>query len=152
MDGGEVATATIDRNANIVAWSLQDYGGKVRSLSFVKNSMHLIIERDGITYLEVIDSAARLDSSARLSSGVPQITWSGLDDRIGETVTLIGDGLELGTVRRLKRNDHPGNGGFQPRDRARFRPHRRATSRISGGQIKPARYTLPTSKKRFSRF
>jgi len=99
VDGdGQLATATLDRNAAMVAWSRQETDGRVLAVSVAAARIYALVERDGTVRLETVDDAHRLDASRRLEAAVPTVVWSGLAHLEGRTVELLADGEPVGTA------------------------------------------------------
>ena len=97
VDGeGRLATATLDRNAQMVAWSQQITAGRVRAAVHVGGATLLLVERDGTTRLERLDDALLSDASVTLEAAAPRTSWSGLDHLEGRTVALVADGVDVG--------------------------------------------------------
>jgi len=73
--------------------------GKVKSVAFDETKMYVAVERtiDAVTkiYLERFNFAKKLDSSIMATGG--PTAWTGLGHLEGETVTVLGDGLEVET-------------------------------------------------------
>ena len=90
---GELVTATIDRNANFVAWSLQSTDGDYKAVAVHDRSLLALVERHGSVYLEAFDDNLYLDNAIELESGSPSIDWSGFAQFIGKQVTIIADDL-----------------------------------------------------------
>jgi hypothetical protein len=91
---GRLAAVTIDRNSNVVAWSLLESSGAVRSIAFHGGEPQLLVELDGQILLERFDEAAMTDHAVTLTSGAPKAVWAGLDHLEGREVTVRPDDAE----------------------------------------------------------
>ena len=103
--GGDMAVLNTRRAQKIAGWTriAPAAGGLVRGVATVGSDVWCLIERQlgGATrYLvERLDASCCLDSAVAASpaGGVtPTAAWEGLDLFEGETVRLIGDGIDLG--------------------------------------------------------
>ena len=96
-DGAMIAV-TIDRNSNIVAWTLQETAGEFIAATEHERSLVTLVARAGNVMLEAWDDTLGLDGCIVQSSASPTSSWSGLDDLVGQEVTVIADGAQLFTV------------------------------------------------------
>jgi hypothetical protein len=83
---------TIDRNSNVVAWSLLSVQGAFRGLTVHRGEPHFLVELDGRTLLERFDEALMTDHAVTLVNPVPQAVWTGLDHLEGREVTAQPEG------------------------------------------------------------
>jgi len=95
---GNLATATLDRNAAMVAWSRQATDGRVRAVAFAAARLYLLVERADTLRLEALDDAHRLDASVVRTADPATTSWSGFGHLEGRTVQLVADGLPAGTT------------------------------------------------------
>ncbi len=95
---GTLASLTVDRNANVVAWASHDTDGTVRDAVVLDARVHLLVERAGTPALEVLDDGLGLDGAVVYTADPPTATWTGLDRWIGRTVQILADGEPLGPV------------------------------------------------------
>ncbi len=96
VDGeGRLATATLDRNAQMVAWSRQITDGEVLAVTAAAGALYLLVRRDGTSRLERIDDTLLLDAAAVREAETPQSTWGGLEHLEGRSVQVVADGVEL---------------------------------------------------------
>ncbi|MCB2011063.1 MAG: hypothetical protein KDF64_10785 [Geminicoccaceae bacterium] len=89
---GRMACVSIDRNANIVAWTLQETAGSFRAVVTSGHTLFTLVERSSGTWLEAFDDALRLDGCLVLSADNASVHWNGLEALLGEEVLVIGDG------------------------------------------------------------
>ncbi len=94
---GTVATVTLDRLSNVVAWSLLETVGQVRAVA-AAGELYLAVVRGSRTSLERLDDSHTLDCAVRGSSGTPKTTWSGLTSLAGRTVLALADGQVVGPL------------------------------------------------------
>lgn len=90
---GKFATLTVYRAEAVVAWTLHDTQGSVKSVSIVGDIVYLLVDRGGVYTIEQFDDARTLDSSMTGESVSPTTTWSGLTHLNGRTVSIIADGV-----------------------------------------------------------
>jgi hypothetical protein len=93
---GTLATCTIDRNANIVAWAEHDTAGFVQAIEGGADATWFLVVRNGRTQIEVWDEGVLLDGVRRSTSPLPTSTWSGLSAFVGSRVGIIADNRFLG--------------------------------------------------------
>lgn len=90
---GKFATLTVYRAEAVVAWTLHDTQGSVKSVSVVGDIVYLLVDRGGVYTIEQFDDTRALDSSMTGESVSPTATWSGLTHLNGRTVSIIADGV-----------------------------------------------------------
>lgn len=95
---GTLAMATLDRNAQMVAWSRHETAGRVLAAVSISAQVYLLVDRDGVARLECLDDALLSDAGVVLTSPTPTTDWSGLDHLEGLEVAVVGDGLDLGSA------------------------------------------------------
>jgi hypothetical protein len=92
---GKVATVTIDRNANVAAWSLQELAGGVVAIAISRGLPHLLVRWGGRTLVEVVDEGVWLDHAQIAEADPPAASFSGFARHAGETVCVVADGTEV---------------------------------------------------------
>ncbi len=95
---GELSAVTLDRNAQMVAWSRHRTDGEVRAVTVVGDRVYAIIERQGTTRLERLDDDLTVDAAVRSTAMAATNVWTGLEHLEGAVVTILGDGVDLGTA------------------------------------------------------
>jgi len=95
---GTLASLTIDRNSNIVAWAGHDTDGSVRDLATLDGTVHALVERAGTVALERFEDGLQLDGARTFTSPTPTTAWSGLDPLVGRRLRLLADGADLGDI------------------------------------------------------
>ena len=98
LDDGALATATIDRNANVIAWSLQEFDGDVRAAAMFNHSLHLLLDSGGKTLLLSMDDTVALDLAVQGESPSAQSLWPGFEHMVGELVRVKANGADLGEL------------------------------------------------------
>lgn len=93
---GRLASCTLDRNANIVAWARQETAGRVLAVEHGLGGTWLLVARGNRTQIEFWDDSLRLDGCRRLVATEPATLWSGLDAYVGSRVGVFADGRFLG--------------------------------------------------------
>ncbi|ANK80082.1 MAG: hypothetical protein TEF_04215 [Rhizobiales bacterium NRL2] len=104
--GGDMAVLNTRRAQKIAGWTriAAAGGGEIRDAATVGGELYCLIERQigGTTrrLVERLDAACCLDSAvtATIDGNPPAVNWTGLDLFEGETVRLVGDGMDLGEV------------------------------------------------------
>lgn len=91
---GRLATVVIDRNNDVVAWSLLETAGAFRDVAFHRGEPHLLVELDGRMLLERFEDGLGLDHATRPTSDEPTAVWTGLGHLDGREVTALPDGGE----------------------------------------------------------
>jgi hypothetical protein len=92
---GKFATMTFYRAENVRAWTLHDTLGTVSSVSVVGEDVYLLVERDGVHFIEKFDENLNLDSALTGEVDTATTLWSGLDHLDGQYVSVISDGIAL---------------------------------------------------------
>lgn len=95
---GRCCAVTIDRNSNIVAWTLQETDGDIRAVVMHAGALVMLVERASGLFVERLDERLTLDSTRRFIAESPTQSWSGLDSLVGESVYLIADGEIVGEI------------------------------------------------------
>ena len=80
---GRLAAVAIDRNSNVVAWSLLESAGAFRSVAIHDGEPHFLVELGGQMLLERFDEALMTDHAVTLTSPTPTASWSGLQPSRG---------------------------------------------------------------------
>jgi hypothetical protein len=94
---GRVCAVTIDRNSNIVAWSLQETDGHIRALAMqASGALVMLVDRAAGLSVERLDDDALVDSQRSFTAAEPSTSWSGLEALDGQTFVVIADGNTLG--------------------------------------------------------
>ncbi len=65
LASGAVATLTVDRISNVVAWTRQELAGAVLALALHDTELHLLVEVDDRVFLERLDDGLYLDHADR---------------------------------------------------------------------------------------
>jgi hypothetical protein len=96
---GRVCAVTIDRNSNIVAWSLQETRGWVRALAMQNGALVMLVERgDAGLAVERLDDALLVDGQRRFTAAVPSAVWIGLDAIADGSYFVVADGAPVGEL------------------------------------------------------
>jgi hypothetical protein len=88
---GQLATVAIDRNSNVVAWSLLTCIGRFRSIAVHDGEPHLLAELGGRVLLERFDETVMSDHAVTLARATPTSVWTGLGHLEGQDVWVQGD-------------------------------------------------------------
>ena len=83
---GRMAQVTIDRNSNVVAWSLQESTGAFVSVCCHRGEAYGLLALDGRMLLERLDDQLALDHALVLDQAEPGTVWGGLDHLEGQDV------------------------------------------------------------------
>jgi len=92
---GRLATLTIDRNANVVAWTLQELEGRALAATTLRDRLFLLVRWRERTFVEALVEGSWLDHARELESSIPTSTWSGLSRYVGAEVAVLADGREV---------------------------------------------------------
>ncbi len=92
---GRVATVTIDRNANVAAWSLQEFAGEALSIATLRDRLLLLVRWRGRTLLETLSDGCWLDHVEEAEASSPTTTWAGFARHVGAAVVALADGREV---------------------------------------------------------
>ena len=95
---GRAAAATIDRNSNVVGWTLLEAVGRLRAVAMHQGEPWLLAEIGGQVLLVRLDDAMGVDHGRTLTSGTARTAWSGLAELEGQAVMTVS---EEGRVARL---------------------------------------------------
>jgi hypothetical protein len=95
---GRACTVTIDRNSNIVAWSLQDTKGTIRAITIHNGSVILLVERQGVIGTERIDDSQVLDAYRLLTASQPKTQFDGLGATADGRYYVRADGIDQGEL------------------------------------------------------
>lgn len=92
---GRVATVTIDRNANVAAWSLQEFAGEALAVAALRDRLLLLVRWRGRTLVETLGDGCWLDHVQEAEASPPTPTWSGFGRHVGAEVVALADGREV---------------------------------------------------------
>ncbi|MDW8123150.1 MAG: hypothetical protein RMJ04_00080 [Geminicoccaceae bacterium] len=92
---GRAATVGIDRNANVAAWSLQEFAGEACAVAVLRGKLHLVLRWGERRFVEVLDEDVWVDHARVLRSSAPSAIWSGLDEYVGRAVVVLADGEQV---------------------------------------------------------
>ena len=95
---GRACAVTIDRNSNIVAWTLQETQGSIKAVTIHDAAVFMLVERASGLAVEQLDDALLIDAHRRLTVDEPTETWEGLQDFIGQRYLVTADATSLGEV------------------------------------------------------
>ena len=83
---GKAAAVTIDRNVNVVAWSLLETAGSLAALTVHEGELWFLVAAGGGVFLERLDDSLGVDHARTLSSPAATAVWTGLDEYEGQAV------------------------------------------------------------------
>ena len=89
---GQFAALTVFRAEQVLAWTLHNTEGEVKSVSVVGEEVYMMIKRGDDYFIEVLDDTYSLDSSLKGESETAKTVWAGLDHLEGQTVSILADG------------------------------------------------------------
>ncbi|MCX8100444.1 MAG: hypothetical protein N3D77_04300 [Geminicoccaceae bacterium] len=92
---GRIATVTIDRNANVAAWTLQEFEGSARAVATLRGKLHLLLSWAGTTVVETLEEGLWLDHASVAESESATTQWSGFGRYVGRSVAILADGAEV---------------------------------------------------------
>ena len=86
MGDGSLATLTLYRAEQVIAWTRQDTQGAFRAVAEIDGSVYAVVDRAGTHRLE------RFDAALAGSAAMPQDSWTGLEHLEGLEVGVLADG------------------------------------------------------------
>jgi hypothetical protein len=92
MADGGMATLTLYRAEQVIAWSRQDTDGAIRAVAELEGRVYLVVERFGSFRLERMDAAIGLDAALTGTAAEPQDEWLGLSHLEGRQLGVLADG------------------------------------------------------------
>jgi hypothetical protein len=98
MQDGSIATLTLYRAEQVIAWTRQETQGAFRAVAETDGRVFAVVERDGTHRLERFDAALGLDAALSGTATTPQDEWSGLAHLEGRIVGVVADGAPRGTA------------------------------------------------------
>jgi hypothetical protein len=98
MADGAIATLTLYRAEQVIAWTRQETDGAFRAVAETDGQVFAVVERAGQHRLEVFDPALHLDAALSGAATAPRDEWVGLDHLEARTVTVLADGAPRGTA------------------------------------------------------
>jgi hypothetical protein len=99
MDDGSLATLTLYRAEQVIAWTRQETQGAFRAVAETDGRVYAVVERAGSHRLERFDAALGLDAALAGSAETPQDSWTGLEHLEGLEVGVLADGAPRGRQR-----------------------------------------------------
>ena len=93
---GKLAAVTLDRNSNVVAWTLLTTDGLFRAALNLGGQTWFLVERMGSVFVERLDESVTLDAAFTPAPAVtPRFGWTGFGHLEGRTVTVVADGSRI---------------------------------------------------------
>jgi hypothetical protein len=99
MGDGSLATLTLYRAEQVIAWTRQETQGAFRAVAETDGRVYAVVERAGSHRLERFDAALGLDAALAGSAETPQDSWTGLEHLEGLEVGVLADGAPRGRQR-----------------------------------------------------
>jgi hypothetical protein len=99
MGDGSLATLTLYRAEQVIAWTRQETQGAFRAVAETDGRVYAVVERAGTHRLERFEAELGLDAALAGSAATPQDSWSGLDHLEGLEVGVLADGAPRGHQR-----------------------------------------------------
>lgn len=96
-EDGKFLTLTVYRAEAVAAWTLHETGGAVRSVAVASDAVWMLVERGGAFSIEQLDDTLTLDAALSGESTAGASVWSGLDHLEDQSVTIIADGIVIGS-------------------------------------------------------
>ncbi|WP_137179449.1 hypothetical protein [Roseomonas sp. AR75] len=96
MADGSIATLTLYRAEQVIAWTRQETQGAFRAVGETDGRVFAVVERDGTHRLERFDATLALDAALSGTAALPQDSWSGLDHLEAREVGVLADGAPRG--------------------------------------------------------
>ena len=95
MEDGSLATLTLYRTEQVLAWSGQQTNGMFRALADIEGTIWAVVERAGRQRLERFDDTLALDAALTGSMANAAAAWSGLAHLEGQEVGVLADGAPV---------------------------------------------------------
>jgi hypothetical protein len=93
---GAAAAVTIDRNSNVVPWTLLNTDGRFRAAVTLGHDIFLLVEREAGITLERWDEAATMDDAVCLPpSADPRRNWAMPGHLYGAHIGVVADGVPV---------------------------------------------------------
>lgn len=92
-EDGKLASLTIYRAEAVTAWTMHETAGDFISVAVVGDEAYVLIDRAGVTTIEVFDERIYLDAALEGEAQSPATVWSGLDHLEGRSVSIVADGV-----------------------------------------------------------
>ncbi len=92
MQDGTLATLTLYRAEQVIAWTRHATEGSVRAVAASGDDLFLLVKRGSSYFVETLDDTVNTDAGLSGSSLEAAATWSGLDHLNGRMVTVVADG------------------------------------------------------------
>ncbi|HEV7267817.1 MAG TPA: hypothetical protein VGN83_23365 [Falsiroseomonas sp.] len=98
MVDGSIATLTLYRAEQVIAWTKQETQGAFRAVAETDGRVFAVVERAGTHRLERFDAALGLDAALSGEALTSQDEWAGLAHLEGREVTVLADGAPRGSL------------------------------------------------------
>ncbi|MGG5812467.1 hypothetical protein [Falsiroseomonas sp. CW058] len=95
MADGSMATLTLYRAEQVIAWTRQETDGAFRAVAETDGRVFVAVERGGRMRLERFDAGAGFDAALAGSAAAPQDRWVGLSHLEGREVGVLADGAPV---------------------------------------------------------
>lgn len=92
---GRIATVTIDRNANVAAWTLQELSGRALAVATLRDRLLLLVRWRGRTLIETLAEDCWLDHVEEFEASAPTTVWPGFARHVGAEIVALADGREV---------------------------------------------------------
>jgi hypothetical protein len=92
---GKLAAVTLDRNSNVVAWTLLATDGQFLAALSTGGQTFLLAKRGAAVFLERLDETLTLDAATSQADATPRTAWTGFTHLNGRTVSVLADGSRV---------------------------------------------------------
>lgn len=92
MADGVLATLTVYRSEKVTAWSVIETQGHILAVAAMNGRVYVLVNRDGLVFVEHFDEDLNLDSALSGSKIVASTSWDGLAHLEGRSVRVLADG------------------------------------------------------------
>lgn len=102
-EDGQIATASIDRGQDVIAWTRQITAGAFESVASIpaqaNDVVYALVKREinghTVRYIELFDSSLNTDAAITATNTTGVSVWTGLNHLEGGTVDVIADGAVM---------------------------------------------------------
>ena len=88
---GSFLTLTLYSAEDVLAWTRHSTAGAVQSVCVVGDVTYILVQRNGVYFIEQFDDTLALDACLSGTASTPAAVWSGLGYLNGQSVSIVAD-------------------------------------------------------------